>query len=394
MELFIEKGNPIQAIGDKYHIDLHRRTRAITLEEYIKSVAAGKIPVGIPTMKYDGSLNLLFWDGKEAKIYGAGEGGKVRTNLMITSLAEAMFKKIGRTLIIGELCGIRPEPPYPMKFSEFQSASCNPSRGDELCFRAVDVLEHDGKSFSAIAYPDRLEFLARILGEDKPDAVISAVRFNRDVNALWDYTIKNKFEGLMVHSSHYVWKIKPAYTLDAVIYAIEKKGERMKYGTKQIGSVRIALVVEVNKQPYLLEIGKVGSGWTDQERKDLYEELIATKIAEDKDRIYVKARHIIEVRFNELNPERVTNAFILNDDGTYVVTPDAQYTQIEGGKIKGLPGTSQYLRHPDRVRYSEKGQSGDYPMISEHRKKVTAHDIGVKQAPTMSWSVKGIKGAE
>ena len=187
--------------------------------------------------------------------------------------------------------------------------------------------------------------------------------------ANWSAVEKSGLEGLMVRGPKYVYKVKASHTFDAVIYAFDKKGKHMARDPPGIGAVHVGFITQGPDgfRNYLVDAGKVGSGWSEEERREVFQKLKLEVFDEDDKKYFVRLKYIIEVAYFEMQPKRKMFAY-----------------PIFGEKFDNwfpIIVQANKFRFPKRIHYDGPEGSGDYPQVSDHPKTVTPEDIGVNQVP-------------
>ena len=370
MKFAYKDNNQYQLLGGKYKDDLKRRSDAVEYEEYKKTASGNAVTA---TVKMDGEFSVPVLEHGEGKIYSPGKKAAIRWDFQACREFENTLLKKGYTdaVFYAELYGAYPDG-KPMKFNKVSSliAELHGFRTDkELRIGIFDVESLNGAKVAETDYWKRYELIHSIFGGLEFCHPVVA-KHEGGLDLFEKYVNSEGFEGLVVRTSHKVLKVKNLFTSDMVIYAIMKKGENMKLTPPRFGSVCVGLILPSGE---LIDMGSVGNGWDADERLALHKELMADKFSEDSALIYVKPKHILEVGYTEMMMPKPMATFTLLPDGTFVKT---------GRKSEGYSP-----RFPKRIPYVDPtGQRGDYPMISDHPKKVTEADIGVRQVPEMAES--------
>jgi DNA ligase-1 len=129
----------------------------------------------------------------------------------------------------------------------------------------------------------------------------------------------------------YWFKIKPVVTLDLVIVAGE-----WGYGRRTGWLSNVHLAARDKESGELLEVGKTFKGLTDEEFKALTERLLANKINEHGNTVWVTPNVVVEVAFNNVQRSpRYPSGVALRLARILNFRPDKSVDEIE---------TVQYLR--------------------------------------------------
>ncbi|MBD3194965.1 MAG: DNA ligase [Candidatus Lokiarchaeota archaeon] len=163
-----------------------------------------------------------------------------------------------------------------------------------------DCLKYKDKDLLTVPVEKRLEYLEKAVIEGNNLQIIFSTE---DGKFLWDKIKSMGVEGVMAKKkgsryhpgkrSKVCLKIKNLNTIDCIILGYTK-GEGKRENT--FGALRIGAYNEGE----LIKLGKVGTGWTDQELIDLKRKLDTLIINELDDTIYVKKELVCEVEFLEL----------------------------------------------------------------------------------------------
>jgi DNA ligase D-like protein (predicted ligase) len=163
-----------------------------------------------------------------------------------------------------------------------------------------DCLSYNGIDITSETIEKRMEFLKKAVEEN--DALQIIFRTNKGKN-LWDKISNLGIEGVIAKKkgskyyackrSKYWLKIKTLNTIDCIILGYTKgEGKRKEtFG---------ALILGVYKGGELINIGKVGTGWTDQELIDLKEKMDKLRIKAENNRVLIKHKLVCEVKYLEL----------------------------------------------------------------------------------------------
>jgi hypothetical protein len=256
--------------------ELARKYKRQTASRYLP-VAAGEITSKIMeadfysvSTKLDGHLYLLSYNGKDLELIN--HGGNSIADLPILNEALTILKaNCKEVLLAGELY-LHSESKRTRNF-DLVAALANKST--HIKFAAFDIISWEGKdvNFDIKALNEKLSSL--LDGGVSIHPVSSSLVENRtDILALYEnIVVKLNNEGLVIRSNNGpIYKLKPLITLDAVILGYAE-GEGVRSGMLK------ELLVGLNTGPneYLL-LTKVGNGYSEDERKQLLEELSNKKV--------------------------------------------------------------------------------------------------------------------
>jgi len=224
---------------------------------------------GVST-KHDGHFYLLSYDGKKVALIN--HGGNTITDLPLLKEASALLKgKCKAVVLAGELYLHKEEG----RTRSFDMTAALDDKSADIYFAAFDLLTLDGQEMSMdIKALD--EKLNAVLSGGKALHVVknSFVESRKDIAALYKEIVEDGGkEGIVVRSQNGpTYKVKPLITLDAVILGYAE-GEGSRAG--MLKEVLVGLCVA--KDEYIL-LTKVGNGYSEDERKNLLEELGKKKV--------------------------------------------------------------------------------------------------------------------
>ena len=256
--------------------ELARKYKRQTASRYLP-VAAGEITSKIMeadfysvSTKLDGHLYLLSYNGKDLELIN--HGGNSIADLPLLNEALTILKaNCKEVLLAGELY-LHSES---KRTRNFDLVAALTNKSTHIKFAAFDIISLEGKdvNFDIKALNEKLSSL--LDGGVSIHPVSSSLVENRtDILALYEnIVVKLNNEGLVIRSNNGpIYKLKPLITLDAVILGYAE-GEGVRSGMLK------ELLVGLNTGPneYLL-LTKVGNGYSEDERKQLLEELSNKKV--------------------------------------------------------------------------------------------------------------------
>jgi hypothetical protein len=237
--------------------------------------------------KIDGEFTVLVF--RQGEVFTLNPGGTVRVGLPFLDEAAKLLSKAGvkEAMIAGELYQAR-EDRRP-RVQDVVSTAARPTTTGELeqlRFAAFDLISLNGSP--PAAFKDVWQQLGMLLGSgtrvhpvegewiNKPAAV-------RDLYAKWVET--EGAEGLVARSDAAgSFKIKPRHNLDvAVIGFSESTGDRA-------GLLHDMLVAVLRREGTFHVLGRVGGGFTDDQRKEMLSDL--KDMAVDSEYAEVSSDHV------------------------------------------------------------------------------------------------------
>lgn len=309
-----------------------------TAQKYKRQTASRYLPVGAEEItskimeaelygvstKHDGHLYLLSYDGKKAELIN--HGGNAIDDLPLIKEASELLKGTCKDVVLaGEL--------YLYKEGErtrsFDMTAALDDKSADIYFAAFDLLTLDGQevSMDIKALDEKLN--AVLSGGKSLHAVKNSfVESRKDIAALYKEIVEEGGqEGIVVRSQNGpTYKVKPLITLDAVILGYAE-GEGSRAG--MLKEVLVGLCVA--KDQYIL-LTKVGNGYSEDERKNLLEELGKKKVDSGYIEVsgsnvaftMVEPNQVVEFScldvFGENSKGTISKMCLSYKDGTYTAT--------------------------------------------------------------------------
>jgi hypothetical protein len=238
--------------------------------------------------KIDGEFTVLVL--RQGEVFTLNPGGTVRVGLPFLDEAASLLSKAGvkEAMIAGELYQARDD--RRPRVQDVVSTVGRPSAVaelDQLRFAAFDLISLNG-SPPPVAFREAWQQLGKLLGSGTRVHTVEGQWVNkpagvRDLYAQW--VEKEGAEGLVVRSdSAGIFKIKPRHNLDvAVIGFSESAGDRA-------GLLHDMLVAVLRREGTFHVLGRVGGGFTDDQRKELLSDL--KDMAADSEYAEVSSDHV------------------------------------------------------------------------------------------------------
>ena len=307
------------------------------------------------SIKYDGHLYLLHFDGK--KVVLVNHGGNVIEDLPLNKEALTLLKdKCKDVLLAGELYLFK----EGKRTRSFDLAAALNTKSPDIYFAAFDIITLNC-SEDPINLKDLDNNLQDLLknGQSLHAAQNNLVESRKDILQLYtDFVEQGGHEGIVVRSQNGpIYKAKPLISLDAIILGYAE-GEGSRAGMLQEFLVGLC----VAKDEYIL-LTKVGNGYSTEQRIKLFKEFEQKKA--DSGYIEVSGSN---VAFTMVQPDQVMEFSCLD---------------IFSENSKG-PITKTCLSYRDGV-YTATGKRSMVSVISpvyigmRSDKKPDMHDAGLSQ---------------
>ena len=311
------------------------------------------------THKYDGEMNVLFFDGEQVAI--VNRSGRVRTGLPCVENAKAVLIAAGVTqaAIPAEL--YMDESAGRTRIFHVLNALADPDKTGSLHLAAFDILELNGEAFKANSYGETHGKLSELFKGAKLCGAVKCVlcKSKSEVKEIYsEWVVEGNGEGLVVRSElPFIYKIKPRHTIDvAVIGFSEGTGD-----TK--GQIRTLSLAMMPCEGQYQIIGKTGSGFSAETKADILSRL--EPLIVNSEYIETDSNHIA---FRMVKPEIVIelmiNDVLFDTSAGYVENP---VLTIENGVY--------------RLKGNVRGISVVFPVFVRFRedKKAVYEDIRLEQ---------------
>lgn len=245
------------------------------------------------SLKIDGEGTLFVYENNTAKLIS--REGRIREDFPVTKNLETVLKKHNKVIGFGELYVVDENGKvleYPQASSVLRKPT--PETEKNIRFAIYDIYSVDGKEYKDLPYKERYDEIVKII----PDgAIVHPVDlFYVDKTKfieLWEKYVKSgMYEGLVVHTTDKVYKIKPIITQDVAVIFVEKS-QKHDY----MGSLGMAYY---EKDKFYFA-GKVGTGFSVSSRYEWLEYGQNNKLREDKNVLWVKPEKVIEVAAKSFN---------------------------------------------------------------------------------------------
>ncbi|MEN9361625.1 MAG: hypothetical protein RL095_3160 [Verrucomicrobiota bacterium] len=252
--------------------------------------------------KIDGQLHFLWLDAEGAFLFNPA--GRVIAGLPLLAEAAKAFGK-GPLLLAGELYCSGPRS----RVYEVTSAlgADGAEKASRLCFGAFAVLREGGEE-RRWSFEQSQEFLRGRLPASGSLHFIEQQSLDRaGMGKLYNsFVVDAAQEGLVAcpAGSPMIYKIKPRHSVDVAIIGYTERPD-------EPGSVRVLLCAMMRPDGAFQVFSKVGTGFDDDQRRELFRLLSPHAVASDyqeADRNHtlftlVEPRHVIEMVFHDLLTE-------------------------------------------------------------------------------------------
>lgn len=252
----------------------YRRLASARMQPLDKRDVKGRLPVAEYHLsrKVDGEFAVLWFAHGQALL--VNPGGTVRVGLPLLDEAQKQLQRAGikTALIAGELFFRHSDGTRPRVHDVSRTARQPGGQADldGLCFAAFDILDLDGQAATG-KHADTVSRLQKLFGGGVRVAPVDSV-WVKSVEEIEQYFAswveQQGGEGLVLRSDQAgTYKLKPRHTLDvAVVGFTESIDERR-------GFLHDLLVAVMRKDGSLQLLGRVGGGFSDEERRTFLTEL-------------------------------------------------------------------------------------------------------------------------
>jgi len=322
-------------IASKYRSILIKDAQNILISEYY-----------YVTQKIDGHFYMLFWDNNQCFLMNPR--GKVRWGLPVLKEIETLLKnsKIQKAYFACEVY-IESQRPRSFDVSKILDAPQNENELEKVNVSVFDIYQLEDKKY--FERTDTLfNQLNSIFGKGKKVNVPKhkKIESRSEIEKFFDEWVnKEGAEGIVIRAAeNFVYKIKPYHTLDAVVigYAESDKEEN------EIRDILVALMLENGN---FFPFAKVGTGFSSETRKWLFENLKSKHV--DSEYIeptksglaiqFVKPEMVIELGFLDVITE--------THDEPYIFKPVLKFDEKKGYLLEGrIPGFSIISPVFERIR--------------------------------------------
>lgn len=385
---------PLKAQG--YRRNLSARMMALD-----KAAIKEKLPEGdyYISRKIDGECTLLIIDGKEC--CSVNPGGVVRSGLpFMAEAAELLGKsKHKQMLVAGELYVSRTDRrPRVHDVSRVARQPESQVDLDSLHFAVFDILEIDSKPAPA-SYAETFKKIEAVFKKGVRIAPVDTVRGKQmdDVIKCFETWVeKEGAEGIVLRSDTTgQFKIKPRISLDVAVLGFTEGTE------DRVGMIHDVLVGLMRQDKTFHVLGRVGGGFTDDQRREWLSDLKDMGAESD----YAEVND--SVAYQMVRPEWVVEISCLdlinqNTRGTSVDRMVLGYDQPKNmyQSVRRLPLASpispvfQRKRedkriHPEHLRVHQLADVIEVPMIDHDARQLTPAKSEIIRREVFTKTLKG-----
>lgn len=269
-----------------------------------------------PTRKYDGEMNVIFFNGTETFIINTG--GRVRMGIPCIEEAGKALRNAGiKSAVIPAELYVCEQEGRTRVFDVLSALSKEEETG-KLCLAPFDIIEIDNEPFRSKSYFETHKKLQEIF--DNYDSVrqvpCTRVSSKNEIRELYEkWVVEEGSEGIVLRSNlPLVYKIKPKHTIDVAVAGFTEGSGDSK---GRIRTLLLAVCIENNRYQI---VGKTGNGFNEDQKKELFEKL--SKITIDSDYIETDSNH---VAFRMVKPETVIeisyNDILFETSSSFISNP-------------------------------------------------------------------------
>jgi ATP-dependent DNA ligase len=359
-------------LATRYKKAVAGRYRAIAPGE-INTMPRGKC---FASPKIDGELWFAELADGQATLFARG-GRRLADSPIVVELASAATRFNANIVVAGELY-VRGGDPRP-RVGDVATALAS-GKHDRLGFKVFDVVESGGGPPPA-AYDDRLAILRRLFVADGAESVgVVETEEVSDPSALAalvpDWVSSGRAEGMIVRTAAgEVFKVKPSFTLDAVVCGFTTKAE-------EPDQARSLLMGLIRPDGAVLLVGAGGNMAGAEVRRDVLRALLD---------------HECESRFRHSSSDGALYRFVKPHAVVEVTCTDLQFEDSSGDLIRKwvirheedtwhpvVDAQSVSLIHPviSRIR-TDKGADDLDARVSQLEERVIAGGFTEKLAPRL-----------
>jgi DNA ligase-1 len=289
--------------------------KAAGLEAGIEDVAADPGAVRLE-YKYDGARIQIHKDGSDVRVYTRRLEDVTEQFPDVVSTVRARVTA-DRCLLDGEMVGYDPDTDEPVPFQEFSRRIKRKydvdTLAEEIPVRVFlfDVLSHEGDALFDAPLDERLERLETAFDPDpgvveRAEARSLAGLALADARSFYQDALTAGHEGVMLKNLDatyqpgervgYVMKVKPVMEpLDLVVTRAQwSEGRRSDY----LG--RLYLGCRAADGDGFVELGRLSTGYTDEELAALTDRLRECVVAEDGRMVDLRPEVVLQVEYEEI----------------------------------------------------------------------------------------------
>jgi len=314
-------GNASDSLADQALLQatrMRRRQLSRMTRAYDRPTAKSRLPDAeyVISRKVDGEFTCLFYQNGE--VITLNPGGTLRSGAPFHKEAAQILSDAGikEAMLGGELHVRHDDGKRERVHDVVQRARAPETQSDvdSLCFAVFNIYDLDGQDLS-MHYASALEKADELFG--KGDRVIPVEAKTGDRKAALDmfdqWVIDEGSEGIVIRSDGAgIFKIKPRHSLDLAILGYSEGVD------DRAGMLHSMLIGVVRDETHAHIVGRVGGGFSDEERVSLLKDL---------------ARLDVESDYAEVNSDRVAYRMIAPELVAEVSCLDIIATTSHGSAI-------------------------------------------------------------
>ncbi|MGI9517949.1 MAG: hypothetical protein ACR2NP_12930 [Pirellulaceae bacterium] len=252
--------------------------------------------------KIDGEFTVLYFDSEN--LFSLNPGGTVRVGMPWQDEAEKLLRDSGikQAMFAGEL-HVDIQEDRRARVHDVVRVARQPGDDDDLNrlrFAVFDIVELDGEPHQAL-FAETWSRIESLFGQGERIQPVESRRADSAhiiENIFAEWVEQEGAEGVVVRSdSAGMFKIKPRYTLDAAVIGFTESTD------DRTGMMHDVLVAIVRNDGAVHVLGRVGGGFTDDQRREMLSDLkdmvVASEYAEvNSDHVayqMVKPEWVIEI---------------------------------------------------------------------------------------------------
>lgn len=310
---------PATALSDPLllpRVQAYRRQLGARMMALDKPGIAKKLPKGdyAISRKIDGEFTVLILQGKEA--FTLNPGGTVRAGLPLIAEAKKQLNGVKSAIVVGELYVDRADGKRPRVHDVVRAARKpeNQDAVDSLKFAVFDLIEIDGEEFGS-DYGETWKRIEQLFGQGKHIHPVETISGNEKAVAkqFAAWVEKEGGEGVVARSDAAgTFKIKQRHSIDAAVIGFAEGVD------DRAGMIHDLLLAIMRKDGNFQVLGRVGGGFSDDDRKNLLSDL---------------SDIVVESEYAEVNSDRVAYQMVAPKNIVEISCLDLVSETTRGGTI-------------------------------------------------------------
>jgi len=306
--------------------------------------------------KIDGMLGALVYIRDKDIFFQTTTGAEIRDDLPV--LKEYKFildriSSIGKAVFLGEIVAVKHNTILPFNQSQSIIKTSYITENKMLIHHYLyDVWEVNGKRFN---FPEAIDFIKRNIDERTLSYIhIPKTSYGliKNFRYLYSQSVgkKSGIEGIVVRTKDKNYKVKPFSTFDLAVIGAGEVG-LPAWNKNQISYLITAFV---DKNGIFRTSSKVGTGFKEKERRELFDYVQKNKVRESNGKFFIKPELVVEVQWRRYS---------------IIETPAYKFKNGQYEYIGNLKSASMHMPSFLRVRTD---------------KKINYYDLRIEQVPGYS----------